>query len=261
MLRLVDADAGHGALSAIEGEDLMAEPKRSPFGQVGRAAPLHLKIAALISREIDRGQFKPGDRLPTEHDLAAQFDVSRNVIREAIACLRSDGVIDLRQGVGAFVLEPRDRQTIRIDGSDLQKTQNICSLFELRTILEIEAAALAAARRSEAQLEGIRTALETMTGAEKWSAASIDADLEFHRRIAAATCNDYIVTFLSFISQTMRETIRQARAKHELEAVIEATIAEHIGIFEAIAAKDAAAARQAMKTHIHGAASRLGIEL
>src|ERR1700761_2958309 len=129
------ADAGRGDLVAIGGEGLMAESKGSPFGQVGRAAPLHLKIAALISREIDRGQFKPGDRLPTEHELAAQFDVSRNVIREAIACLRSDGVIDSRQGVGAFGLEPKDRQTIRIDGSDLQKAQNIRSLFELRAIL------------------------------------------------------------------------------------------------------------------------------
>jgi GntR family transcriptional repressor for pyruvate dehydrogenase complex len=245
----------------VNREGLMAEPKRTSFGQIGRAAPLHLKIAALISREIDRGQFKPGDKLPTEHELASQFDVSRNVIREAIACLRSDGFIDSRQGIGAFVLEPKDRQTIRIDGSDLQKAQNVRGLFELRAIIEIESAALAAARRSEAQLEAVRSALDDMNGEKKWSAAGIDADLEFHRRVAAATSNDYIVTFLSFISQNMRETIRQARVNHALEAIVEATITEHVAIFEAIAAKDALAARLAMKTHIDKAASRLGIDL
>lgn len=239
----------------------MSTERKSSFGALGRAEPLHLKVAALIQREIDRGQFKPGDRLPTEHELASEFSVSRNVIREAIACLRSDGVIDSRQGIGAFVLSPEERQSIRIDSGALRDTAKIRGLFELRAILEIESAGLAALRRSESQLADIGVALEGMSGAAKWSAASIDADLEFHRRIAVATGNDYMVTFLSFISQTMRETIQQAREANELEAVVEATIAEHMPIYEAISKGNVEAARRAMQQHIKGAARRLGIEL
>ncbi len=239
----------------------MSARRKSAFGAVARAEPLHLKVASLIQREIDRGRLKPGDQLPTEHELAAQFSVSRNVVREAIACLRSDGVLDSRQGVGAFVLPPEGRLSIRIDSASLRESPKIRGLFELRATLEIESAGLAASRRTEEQLNDIARALDKMTGADKWSDIGIDADLEFHRRVAMATGNDYMVTFLSFISQTMRETILEARISNELEEVVEATIAEHAPIYEAIAKSDVAASRRAMQRHIRGAARRLGVEL
>jgi len=245
----------------LAGEDRMSGEKRGSFGSLGRAEPLHLKVAALILREIEGGQFKPGDRLPTEHDLATAFDVSRNVIREAIACLRADGVIDSRQGLGAFVLPPEDRQSIRIDATALRDTSNVRGLFELRSILEIQSAGMAALRRTDSQLRDIAEALESMSGAEKWSAAGIDADLAFHHRVAMATGNDYIVTFLRFIAQTMRETILEARQANGLQTVVEVTIAEHRPIYDAIARQDEAGAKDAMRHHIAGAAGRLGIEL
>ena len=117
---------------------------KAGFGKVGRAEPLHKKVAAMISREIAAGRVQPGDRLPTEHELAQTFEVSRNVVREAIACLRSDGVVESRQGLGAFVVQPELRQAIRIDTDELQQSGNLRSLFELRAMLEVEAAGLAA---------------------------------------------------------------------------------------------------------------------
>ena len=180
---------------------------KARFGKVGRAKPLHKKVAAMVSREIAAGRFRPGDRLPTEHKLAQTFEVSRNVVREAIACLRSDGVVESRQGLGAFIVQPELRQAIRIDAGELQKGGNLRSLFELRSLLEIEAAALAAERRTEMQLAEIAGALERMTGAKKWSEAGIDADLEFHRALAAATGNKYLVTFVTYLAHQMREAI------------------------------------------------------
>ena len=222
---------------------------KARFGKVGRAEPLHKKVAAMISREIAAGRFQPGDRLSTEHELAQTFEVSRNVVREAIACLRSDGVVDSRQGLGAFVVQPELRQAIRIDADELQQSGNLRSLFELRSLLEIEAAALAVERCSKKQLSAISDALERMTGAEKESEAGIDADLEFHRALAAATGNQYLVTFVTYLAHQMRE------------AIVEITIDEHQRIHDAICAGDAVQAREAMRAHIRGAAGRLGIEL
>ncbi|WP_421853640.1 FadR/GntR family transcriptional regulator [Oricola sp.] len=239
---------------------MAAESKTDAFGQLNRSEPLHLRVASRIAREIEGGSFKPGDKLPSEHELARVFDVSRNVIREAIACLRSDGVVDSRQGVGAFVTGPEHHQTIRIDSSLLAEADNLKGLFELRSILEIDAAGLAARRRDDAQLANIATALENMSGNEKWSEGGIDADLDFHRSVAIATGNAYIVKFLTFLAQQMRKSIVAARESNPLEDIVETTIDEHKRIYDAIAAGDPDAARSAMRAHISGAATRLGID-
>lgn len=231
------------------------------FGQLGRDQPLHKKVATLISKEIVNGQFLPGDRLPSEHELAQIFEVSRNVVREAIACLRADGVVISRQGLGAFVVQPELRQAIRIDAEELQQSGNLRSLFELRSALEIEAAGLAAKRGTEPQLARIKQALTKMTGTEKWSDAGIDADLDFHRAVAEAAGNDYLVTFLTYLVHQMRETIITVRENHGLEAVVRITIAEHQRIYEALATGEAEASRDAMRAHIRGAAKRLNIDV
>lgn len=231
------------------------------FGQLGRDQPLHKKVATLISKEIVNGQFLPGDKLPSEHELAQIFDVSRNVVREAIACLRADGVVISRQGLGAFVVQPELRQAIRIDAEELQQSGNLRSLFELRSVLEIEAAGLAAERRTKSQLARIEQALGKMSGAEKLSDAGIDADLDFHRAVAEAAGNDYLVTFLTYLGHQMRETILTVRENHGLEIVVELTIAEHSRIFDALTAGDPDAARDAMRAHIQAAAKRLNINV
>lgn len=227
------------------------------FGKLSRSEPLSRKVADMIMREITSGALKPGDRLPTEHELCGMFDVGRNVVREAIACLRADGLVTARQGLGAFVAEPELRQTIRLNVESLRDPSNLEALFELRAMIEIEAAGLAAARRTEEQLEALEAAYDRMSGTEKWAESGIDADLEFHRRLAEATGNPYIVTFLSFVSQHMRETIMEARRKHEMSEIVETTLAEHLVILDAVRASACDSAREAMRQHIMGAARRL----
>ncbi|WP_292435333.1 FadR/GntR family transcriptional regulator, partial [Mesorhizobium sp.] len=200
-------------------------------------------------------------RLPTEQELSEKFGVSRNVVREAIAQLRADGMIEARQGVGAFVLAPQQRAAIRIDREALKDTHNMERLFELRCILEAESAALAAARRGQEHLDSIKAALDRMGGEERWEEGSIDADLLFHREIARATGNSYIHTFISFVCEQIRQSIHYARLTNPLHDLVEINVGEHVRIYEALVAGDPAAAEAAMRTHIIGAANRVGVKL
>src|ERR1700748_1314902 len=122
------------------------------LGKVNRGPHLPALVASSISREISQGRLKPGDQLPTEQALAATFGVSRNVVREAIAKLRSEGRVRSEQGRGAFVADAANSAALSIDRKAIQKGNAFPSLFELRGILEVHAAALAARRRSEADL-------------------------------------------------------------------------------------------------------------
>ncbi|CDX28697.1 Transcriptional regulator [Mesorhizobium sp. SOD10] len=228
---------------------------------IGTVETLPHRVAAFLSREIESGELNPGARLPTEQELSEKFGVSRNVVREAIAQLRADGMIEARQGIGAFVLAPEQRAAIRIDREALKDTHNMERLFELRCILEAESAALAAARRNQEHLDSIKAALDRMGGEERWEEGSIDADLLFHREIARATGNSYIHTFISFVCEQIRHSIHYARMTNPLHDLVEINVGEHVRIYEALVAGDPAAAEAAMRAHIVGAANRVGVKL
>ncbi len=232
---------------------------RSPI--MGSYEALPLRVATLLTREIEQGEHQPGSRLPTEQQMAERFGVSRNVVREAVAQLRADGIIEARQGVGAFVLAPEQRAAIRIDREALKSADNMERLFELRRILEVESATLAAGRRTTEHLAAIKTALDRMSGEERWQDGSIEADLTFHREIARATGNNYIHTFISFICEQIRQSIHYARLTNPLHDLVEVNVGEHVRIYEMLVAGDPEGAGEAMRLHITGAAERVGVHL
>lgn len=228
---------------------------------IGTVEALPHRVAAFLSREIESGDLNPGCLLPTEQQLSEKFGVSRNVVREAIAQLRADGMVEARQGIGSFVLAPEQRAAIRIDRETLKEGQNMERLFELRCILEAESAALAAERREQEHLDAIKAALDRMSGEERWEDGSIDADLLFHREIARATGNSYIHTFISFVCEQIRRSIYYARQTNPLHDLVEVNVGEHVRIYEALVAGDPAKAEAAMRAHIIGAANRVGVKL
>ncbi|MEM6462623.1 MAG: FadR/GntR family transcriptional regulator [Pseudomonadota bacterium] len=231
---------------------------KSISDKIGAVEHLPTKVAAYITRQIAVGTYQPGEQLPTEHKFADTLGVSRNVVREAISQLRADGIILARQGVGAFVQEPERRSAIRLDSEALKAEGSMQRLFELRSILETEAAGLAAERLSTEGLKRIGLALKRMSGEERWEDGSIEADLEFHREIARATNNDYIYTFVCFICEQIRRSIYIARDTNPLHELVEINVSEHERIFHALNARDATAAREAMRSHIFGAGERIG---
>jgi GntR family transcriptional repressor for pyruvate dehydrogenase complex len=227
--------------------------------KVSRGPHLPTLVASSISREIARGRLKPGDQLPTVQALAETFGVSRNVVREAIARLASEGLVWSQQGRGAFVSEDSKSTVLKIDHDAMQHGDAFSSLFELRGALEVCAAALAADRRTPTDLAAMRLALTTMTAAPYGSVAWLQADLEFHRAIAAATRNDYLVQFIGFVAERVRESILAAGDQHPSEDMAQATLSEHDLILAAIEARDEAAAQQTMQSHLNGAAQRVGL--
>ncbi|MBA3038815.1 MAG: FadR family transcriptional regulator [Alphaproteobacteria bacterium] len=231
------------------------------FGHIRRNEHLPARIAAQIGRDIAEGRILPGEKLPTEHVLAKGFGVSRSVVREAIAQLRNEGLVETRQGVGAFVTEQRARQSIRIEQDDLHDRESFRELFQLRLPLEIEAAGLAAVHHDQSDLDKLDETLAAMTGTDKWTDQGIVADLAFHRILAGATRNEYFTLFIGFIAERISLAINAARAAAVLEEIVEVTIAEHLAIREAVASRDPKRAREAMRRHLLGATGRLGLQL
>jgi DNA-binding FadR family transcriptional regulator len=233
------------------------------FDTLGRTPQLPLRVATAISSEIIEGRLRTGDRLPTEAALAQRFGVSRSVIREAIARLRSDGIVRSRQGVGVFVVGFEQSMTLKLDADLLSDRRVFSSVFELRAILEIRAAAMAATRADEAQRAHITEAFRRMETAENWTDLGVTADLDFHRAVAAGSDNPYIAAVVGMLAGQMRQSIsfmrhNQSDPGGHLQAM---NIAEHRAIHDAVLAGDARAAREAMRLHITSAARRLGYTL
>ncbi len=231
------------------------------FREVQRASLLPDQIASEIRAKVAAGDLKPGDTLPTEHALAEKFGVSRNVVREAIARLRADGVIDSRQGRGAVVKPISERETFRVDIQSLGKSDNLADLYELRCLLEIEAAGLAAERRTGADLDEIRETLFVMEGQRDFDEQRLEADAAFHRAIGKATGNNYLYAIISYIASRLKDTTRATSDIYGKDDLLEVTLVEHRKIFDAIETGDGPAAREAMAGHVQSAAGRLRVQV
>jgi DNA-binding FadR family transcriptional regulator len=217
------------------------------------ARNLRQELASILSEEVVSGRLAPGSRLPTEQELMASFGVSRTVVREAIAALRSEGLLESRQGVGVFVARDVLRRPFRIDPERLKEPAEVVKLMEMRRAIEVESAGLAAERRGAAGLKKIRSALQAIQATLRRGETAIEPDFAFHSAIAEATGNEYCVSLLGFLGrfiirhQSLRiETLPDGAREGHLEVVQN----EHRRIYEAIARGDAEAAREAMRRHL-----------
>lgn len=229
---------------------------------IDRPARLPARIAEALTREIAEGRLKPGDRLPTEQYLADNFGVSRNVVREAIAQLRSAGLVKSRQGLGTIVAEPEDLG-FHLDIEPANDANTFQHVYELRLGIEVQAADFAARRGDATLLKAISDTFERLRDAERWEAEGVDLDIEFHLAIARASGNPLIVDAIGYLGASMRQTIvaTRERSGEVIGEVKRLTVDEHAAIRDAIVARDANGARDAMMQHITNAAHRLGYDL
>lgn len=233
--------------------------------RVERKPHLAEHIVTALSQEIASGRLRHGDRLPTEQYLAESFGVSRNVVREAIASLRSKGLVQTRQGLGAFVtMAKEETQALGpISVQLLEGDNTIRNMFEVRAALESQAAALAAAAMTTRKLGPIRDAVERMRFEGAPTAATVNADLDFHRAVAAASGNDYLEAMIRTVLEPMRPLIAANFSRHGpmFGHIPHAARDEHEALVQAFADKDAALARRLMGEHIVSAAARFGYEI
>jgi GntR family transcriptional repressor for pyruvate dehydrogenase complex len=203
-----------------------------------------------IRELIVSGEWGPGTRLPREADLAQQLGLSRNSLREAVRALSLARVLEVRQGDGTYVssLEPGDLLEPTLFATHLLRGRTVLELFEVRRMLEPEAAALAAARPDRDVVPALRRELDRMYAAGDRVEDLIEADAAFHDVIGNAPGNAVLATLLRSLST---RTVR-ARLWHgmtERQALDQAR-AEHTRIYEAIEARDADLARAATLLHI-----------
>lgn len=209
-----------------------------------------------IQKAIKSGAYGVDERLPTEHALAAEFQVSRPVVRDALQRLRDQGLIYSRRGAGSFVREQGIREPLGF--GQMENLSDLEHCYDFRLTIEPEAAAMAAARRSDEALLRIRTALSLLRDATNRQAHRADADFMFHHAIAQASGNPYFATAMQALEDHIAVGMRfhglsLKSTSHGLEHVF----AEHTAIHQAIQNRDADQARDLMHQHLLGSRNRL----
>lgn len=188
--------------------------------------------------------------------MADRFGVSRTVIREAVSRLKSEGLVESRQGSGVFVREENTDARSASTRTSWIRLKSLLQVVELRKVLESEIAALAAKRRSAAQLEAIREALAQIDSDVEAGGDGVDADISFHRSIAEATGNPHFLALIQFLFNFLRTAANHPRHRSHPGKHVEQVEIEHRSILEAIARQDPEAARAAARLHMERATTR-----
>jgi len=212
-----------------------------------------------VCRMISQGVVRPGDKLPTELELMAVGGVSRATVREALSRLQVSGIVETRRGIGTFVLNVPGSTVSRLDPATIVTLQDVIAILDVRISFEIEAAGLAALRRSDAQLASIEEALKRFEHASDTS-GSIVSDFQFHLQIAQASNNRYFADIITHFGTSMFPRARLdtvAIARLDRQQKHERLVREHAHIFEAVARCDYDASRAAMRIHLANSRARV----
>ncbi|MDH4440676.1 MAG: FadR/GntR family transcriptional regulator [Rhizobium sp.] len=209
-----------------------------------------------MHRAIKSGAYQPDERLPTEHDLAIEFEVSRPIIRESLRRLREQGFIYSRRGAGSFVRAVGMKQPLGF--GQLENVADLLNCYEFRLTLEPAAAEAAATRHTPGMLAAIREALELMRDATNRQAHREDADFQFHLAIARAANNTYFSTAMEALKDHIAVGMRFHGVSVKRDtAGLSRVFAEHEAIATAIAVGEGARARELMHAHLTGSQARL----
>jgi GntR family transcriptional regulator, transcriptional repressor for pyruvate dehydrogenase complex len=215
-----------------------------------RPGRLYEKIVEQIEESILNGELKPGDKLPSEHELAEQFNVSRTAVREAVKTLTQKGLVVVYVGRGTFVTDGTSEVVRHSLGLMLKIGQEEGSqyLVEIRDIIEPEIAALAASRARDEIFASLHEAVELMDRSLGDTHLFIEADLDFHLALAEGTHNPIVLLLVDALVDLLRDLrVHTARAEGALIRAQE----HHKRILEAVQARDPEAAREAMRQHLN----------
>ncbi len=240
-------------MQASESPHFKPERVRRPRGLV-------LEIVETLAGQLRDGLIKPGDKLPTESEIMANFAVSRTVVREALSRLQASQLVETRHGIGSFALAPQARDNFQIARADVSTIADVIAVLELRISLETEAAGLAAQRRTEANLDAMAAALRTFQESIELDSDAVPTDFLFHMEVARATGNRHFADLMTYLGAMIIPRARidtpQTAPEGRL-SYLKRVHDEHESIVVAIRNQDAEAARAAMRTHLSNSKERL----
>ena len=214
---------------------------------------LYRQIADQIAALIESGEYGIGERLPPERDLAKQLGVSRPSVREALIALEVEGFVEVRVGSGVYVMgskSPAHADALPADSGPFE-------LIRARWLIEAECAALAARHATKAQVRAMEEALDQMDEDCRRGSMPLAADRLFHLRIAEASGNSALALVVKTLwDQRTGPLFLRLEHHFDTPSLWNVAIREHREIVAAIARRDAAAARAAMRRHMNHAAKR-----
>jgi len=227
--------------------------------RIERTPKLSERVASALRTQIIGGQIAPGHKLPTEGQMTETFGVSRTVIREAIATLAGDGLVEPRQGAGVFVIERASRAFAAISAENGMSVSNALNVLEVRMGIEIESAGLAALRRNSAQEAKIQEAFFEFERLLEIGQPTGKTDFAFHRAIASATNNPFYVEVLDALGS--RTIPCDVTSPWGTDSVLtreyqQGLQREHLVILRAISNGDPDAARDGMRAHLTASQQR-----
>jgi len=222
-----------------------------------KAPNMPARIYSDILSRIIEGEYKEGERLPTEHMLAERFATSRPTVREALAQLRADGIIATRHGSGTTVMRRPDPDVRRF--APLETLSDIRRCYEYRVVVESGAAALAAQKADDEDIAAIRREWDNLQTIIETSGIGAKDDFAFHMAVARASKNQFFITALSGIQEQMVFSMNLSRNLSLVKSIERQRLVqqEHFEVFEAIAARDAGRAAHAMRVHLEHAVNRM----
>jgi GntR family transcriptional repressor for pyruvate dehydrogenase complex len=220
---------------------------------------LSARVAEALREKLAGGDIAPGTQLPTESSLTREYGVSRTVIREALAALAADGLVEARQGAGVFAVRQLGSAFGSLAAEMGSRVSSALNVLEVRLAIEVESAALAALRRNPSQEAAIEEAFFEFERLLRLGQPTGPADFAFHRAIATATNNPFYVEILDALgkraipcdvtSPWSTELTQQADYQAGLQV-------EHLAILNAIAAGRPDEARAAMRHHLGSSQQR-----
>lgn len=217
------------------------------------------QVAEFITSEINKGSFQKGDHLPSESELSYRFNVSRTVIREALSRLKNDGTLETSQGRRTKVTRNNAKAHFRFKGLKQKPLETLTLMFEFHTILEVNAAALAAERRDKEDLTKLYRCLELLNIALQEGHEGTNANVEFHQSFINACRNPFIKDFISYLSDKFYEIIQADHSQPSNLPLTPDSYREHMAIYNAISDGDPKKARTAVLRHRMNAAKRRGL--
>lgn len=214
-----------------------------------------IEIARRLLSYLLAGNIEPGQKIPSERNLAEVLSVGRSIVREALKSLTLLGLVDVRQGDGTYLRRPGSELLSQsIEWGLLLGQQRTKDLVEARQHLEVMLAGLAAERRTEEEVAELRVLLDQMGAAANNPEKFVAADVAFHVCVAKAARNSAIAGVMSSIRSLLRVWISRVMRS---STSFEPSMREHAAVLEAIAKGDPAMARAAMQAHMDGAHERL----